>query len=109
MGSPEGWITDRFRSDLWLNWQVRHTPLQECAVNESERSRMPPHEHKDESLATLKAQLLQEIASRERAEAERADMEQGLREVRERFESAFANAPIGMALVDLNGEWLQSQ
>ena len=68
---------------------------------------MPPHEHKDESLATLKAQLLQEIASRERAEAARADMEQGLREVRERFESAFANAPVGMALVGLNGEWLQ--
>jgi hypothetical protein len=38
---------------------------------------MPPHEQKDESLATLKAQLLQEIASRERAETERANMEQG--------------------------------
>ena len=34
-------------------------------------------------------------------------MEHGLREVRERFESAFANAPIGMALVDMNGAWLQ--
>ena len=34
-------------------------------------------------------------------------MEQGLREVRERFESAFANAPVGMALVGLNGEWLR--
>jgi diguanylate cyclase (GGDEF)-like protein/PAS domain S-box-containing protein len=28
-------------------------------------------------------------------------------ETRERFESAFGNAPIGMALVDLNGRWLQ--
>ncbi len=30
-----------------------------------------------------------------------------LKETRERFASAFGNAPIGMALVDLNGCWLQ--
>jgi diguanylate cyclase (GGDEF)-like protein/PAS domain S-box-containing protein len=57
--------------------------------------------------ATVEAQLLQEIAARERAEHERIEAEQGLREVRERFESAFANAPIGMALVDVDGGWLQ--
>lgn len=35
------------------------------------------------------------------------EIEHGLQEVRERFESGFANAPIGMALVDMNGGWLQ--
>ena len=67
---------------------------------------MPPHEHKDESLARSRptAPAGDRLA---RAETERASMEQGLREVRERFESAFANAPVGMALVGLNGEWLQ--
>jgi PAS domain-containing protein len=31
----------------------------------------------------------------------------GLREERERFESAFDNAPIGMALIAMNGRWLE--
>ena len=30
-----------------------------------------------------------------------------MREARERFESAFGNAPIGMALIDMAGRWLQ--
>ncbi len=60
-----------------------------------------------EDLASLKTRLRDEIATRERAEKARAEMEQGLREERERFESGFANAPIGMALVDMNGAWLQ--
>jgi diguanylate cyclase (GGDEF)-like protein/PAS domain S-box-containing protein len=35
--------------------------------------------------------------------------EQGaLREVRERFENAFENAPIGMALIGMDGRWLQA-
>jgi diguanylate cyclase (GGDEF)-like protein/PAS domain S-box-containing protein len=34
-------------------------------------------------------------------------MEHGLQVVRDRFESGFANAPIGMALVEMNGDWLQ--
>ena len=34
-------------------------------------------------------------------------MERHLREMRERFESGFVNAPIGMAVVDMNGAWLQ--
>ena len=66
-----------------------------------------PTKKKQRSSITLEAQLLQEIAARERAEHERIEAEQGLREVRERFESAFANAPIGMALVDMDGRWLQ--
>ena len=35
------------------------------------------------------------------------DAELSLREVRGQFESAFSNAPIGMALVDMDGRWLQ--
>jgi diguanylate cyclase (GGDEF)-like protein/PAS domain S-box-containing protein len=35
------------------------------------------------------------------------EMEKGLQAVRDRFESGFANAPIGMALVEVNGGWLQ--
>ncbi len=66
-----------------------------------------PTKNKKRSSTTLEAQLLQEIAARERAEHKRLEAEQGLREVRERFASAFANAPIGMALVDVDGRWLQ--
>ena len=33
--------------------------------------------------------------------------ERGLHEHKDRFESAFNNAPIGMALLDLDGRWLQ--
>jgi diguanylate cyclase (GGDEF)-like protein/PAS domain S-box-containing protein len=35
------------------------------------------------------------------------DAERRLRELQERFETAFSNAPIGMALVDTAGRWLQ--
>ena len=35
------------------------------------------------------------------------ELEQSLQEARERFESAFRNAPIGMALIDMDGGWLQ--
>jgi diguanylate cyclase (GGDEF)-like protein/PAS domain S-box-containing protein len=40
-------------------------------------------------------------------EAERRAVERGLHEVDARFESAFAHAPIGMALVNMEGRWLQ--
>jgi diguanylate cyclase (GGDEF)-like protein/PAS domain S-box-containing protein len=51
--------------------------------------------------------LLEERSGRERFDEERSDAEQSLRNVHERFESAFGNAPIGMALVDMEGGWLQ--
>jgi diguanylate cyclase (GGDEF)-like protein/PAS domain S-box-containing protein len=71
------------------------------------RSTPRPRQQREEKLAALNAQLRQEITARERAEKERTEMEQGLQVVRERFESGFANAPIGMALVEMNGNWLQ--
>lgn len=73
----------------------------------SRRSTIRPHQQIERKLAALKARLLREITARERAEKERMEIEHGLQEVRERFESGFANAPIGMALVDMNGGWLQ--
>ena len=62
----------------------------------------------DESnLALANEGLRQELSSRLRLETEARRTEQNLREVRERFESAFDNAPIGMALIAMNGRWLQ--
>jgi diguanylate cyclase (GGDEF)-like protein/PAS domain S-box-containing protein len=65
------------------------------------------HEAAERTLSAASAELRQQIAERERLEEERRRAEQGLREVQARFESAFANAPIGMALVDMKGGWLQ--
>ena len=36
----------------------------------------------------------------------KGDAEPGLKRARGRFETAFSNAPIGMALIDMNGRWL---
>jgi diguanylate cyclase (GGDEF)-like protein/PAS domain S-box-containing protein len=71
------------------------------------RSTIRPHQQPEGTLAALNTQLSQEIAARAHAEMERAEMEQRLREVRERLESGFLNAPIGMGVVDMNGAWLQ--
>ena len=71
------------------------------------RSTIRPHQQPEGTLARLNTQLSQEIAARAHAEMQRAEMEQRLREVRERFESGFLNAPIGMGVVDMNGAWLQ--
>jgi diguanylate cyclase (GGDEF)-like protein/PAS domain S-box-containing protein len=43
---------------------------------------------------------------RKRRQAARRDAERRLHEAHASFESAFTNAPIGMALVDLSGRWL---
>jgi diguanylate cyclase (GGDEF)-like protein/PAS domain S-box-containing protein len=58
-------------------------------------------------LSTAERRLLAESSGRERLEEARRDAEQDLRDVHERFESAFDNAPIGMALVGMDGSWLQ--
>jgi diguanylate cyclase (GGDEF)-like protein/PAS domain S-box-containing protein len=57
--------------------------------------------------AGLKVRLRKAIAERERAETARTKLEHGLQEVQDRFQSAFSSAPIGMALVDMGGQWLQ--
>jgi PAS domain S-box-containing protein len=55
----------------------------------------------------LERSLRQASAERERLERRHREAARGLREVRERFEIAFGSAPIGMALIDMDGRWLQ--
>ena len=53
------------------------------------------------------AWLRREISERKRLRATIRKTERELREVWGRFESAFDNAPIGMALIAMDGRWLQ--
>ena len=61
----------------------------------------------ESKFASTIEQLRQGISDRERIAKEAREAERGLREVRERFESAFDNAPIGMALIATDDRWLQ--
>ena len=61
----------------------------------------------ESELESTNEHLRQEISERERVGKEARETERGLREVRERFESAFDNAPIGMALIATDHRWLQ--
>ena len=74
---------------------------------DSRRSHPRPKNPREKVLAALNARFKREIFARERGEKSRLELERGLREVRELFETAFGNAPIGMGLVDMNGRWLQ--
>jgi len=65
------------------------------------------HKRAEKKLAVANVELRRRIAGSKRLESERRAAERGLREVHARFESAFANAPIGMALVDVEGRCLQ--
>jgi diguanylate cyclase (GGDEF)-like protein/PAS domain S-box-containing protein len=71
------------------------------------RRRLREHERAEKELAVVNAELRRRIAEGERLERERRAAERSLHEVHARFQSAFANAPIGMALVDMEGRWLQ--
>jgi PAS domain-containing protein len=64
-------------------------------------------ENAERPLVAANAELVSEMAAHERLEDERRAAELDLHEVRARFESAFTSAPIGMALVDMDGRWLQ--
>ena len=75
------------------------------ADSTSTRTNRPVRE--DAKPPSLRARLQQEIATRTRAEQTLVNAERSLRELRDRFETAFTNAPIGMALVDVNGVVLQ--
>jgi diguanylate cyclase (GGDEF)-like protein/PAS domain S-box-containing protein len=68
---------------------------------------IPPQEEPGRMLRAAAVDLQRPIAGRERPGEERREEERALREVHATFESAFANAPIGMALVDRDGDWLQ--
>jgi diguanylate cyclase (GGDEF)-like protein/PAS domain S-box-containing protein len=73
-------------------------------VNHVSRGAGSPIEASRES---TNAQVRKAISERERLEREAKEAERGLREVRERFKSAFDNAPIGMALIAMDDRWLQ--
>ncbi len=61
----------------------------------------------ERELESANTRLHEEISERGRLAQLAGEAERGLREVRERFESAFDNAPIGMALIAMDGRWLQ--
>ena len=58
-------------------------------------------------LKAANAELHRQIAARERLEQEHRKAERALHEHHARFQSAFGNALIGMALVDMEGLWLE--
>jgi diguanylate cyclase (GGDEF)-like protein/PAS domain S-box-containing protein len=61
----------------------------------------------ESTLASANEQLRKELSDRDGIASGEREAEHGLREVRERFESAFDNAPIGMALIATDDRWLQ--
>jgi PAS domain-containing protein len=65
------------------------------------------HKKAEKKLAAANVELRRRIADGKRLESERRAAARALHEVHARFESAFANAPIGMALVDVEGRCLQ--
>ena len=69
--------------------------------------RLGTHEKAEKKLAAANTELRRRMAEGKSQEIERRAAEQGLHEVDARFETAFAHAPIGMALVDMEGRWLQ--
>jgi diguanylate cyclase (GGDEF)-like protein/PAS domain S-box-containing protein len=59
------------------------------------------------TLENVHAELRRQITARERLEEAIDKSERALHEHHLRFQSAFGNAPIGMALVDMEGRWLE--
>ena len=85
-----------------LRHTARHTPARTALER-----KVSDHEETERILAAANVELLRQMADRDRLEEERLIVERGLYEVRARFESAFTSAPIGMALVDMDGRWLE--
>ncbi len=85
--------------------RARTAPL--APVRTALERKIHPHEEAERTLPAANFELHRQIAERERLKEDRRKAERALREVHARFESAFANAPIGMALVDMEGRWLQ--
>jgi len=90
-----------------IEGHLRQRTAEFTATNAAQLRMIGEHEAIEKNLKSVNAQLQLEISERERLEREAKQVERGLREVRERFESAFNNAPIGMALIATDGRWLQ--
>jgi diguanylate cyclase (GGDEF)-like protein/PAS domain S-box-containing protein len=86
---------------------LRQRAAEFASTSTAQLRRIGEHELAVSRLASANEQLQQEISERERLETKARRVERGLREVRERFESAFDNAPIGMALIAMDDRWLQ--
>ena len=86
---------------------VRQRTAEFAAANTIQLRRIGELEAAERKLASANEQLRLESSERERLERVAREVERGLREVRERFESAFDNAPIGMALIAMDDRWLQ--
>ena len=78
-----------------------------ASTSTAQLRRLGEHEVAESNLTSANERLRREISERKRLERETKRVERGLREVWERFESAFNNAPIGMALIAMDGHWLQ--
>jgi diguanylate cyclase (GGDEF)-like protein/PAS domain S-box-containing protein len=86
---------------------LRRRTAEVVSVSAAQVRRLGEHKEAERKLTSANDQLRREISERERIEKEARRVERGLRVVRERFESAFNNAPIGMALIGMDGRWLQ--
>jgi diguanylate cyclase (GGDEF)-like protein/PAS domain S-box-containing protein len=86
---------------------LRQWTAEFASTSTAQLHRIGEYELAEQQLASANERLRQEISERKRLEAGAKQVERGLREVRERFESAFNNAPIGMALIAMDGRWLQ--
>src|SRR6185369_4132390 len=76
-------------------------------ANIAQLSRIEELQLAEAKLESANERLRDEISERERLEKAARKAERGLREVRQRFESSFDNAPIGMALIAMDDRWLQ--
>jgi diguanylate cyclase (GGDEF)-like protein/PAS domain S-box-containing protein len=90
-----------------LEQQLRQRVVPLAAARTPLEHDLGERETAEEKLALANVELRRRIAEGKRLEDERRAARRGLHEVRARFESAFAHAPIGMALVDMEGRWLQ--
>jgi PAS domain S-box-containing protein len=74
------------------------------ALEQKLREREEAAERKLQAATTELSRL---VAEHQLLETERGKTARALREIHARFEAAFGNAPIGMALVDTEGHWLE--
>jgi diguanylate cyclase (GGDEF)-like protein/PAS domain S-box-containing protein len=97
------WQRDVREIDSWYEADVISEVIRWDPSKDLELRRM----ESELKLATAGRQPLEESGGHSRSEGERSNARQDLRGVHERFESAFGDAPIGMGLIDMEGNWLQ--
>ena len=103
-----GWLEAALRqAPGQIPEHVRERTAELASASVAQLRRIDELEVAGSKLASTNQQLREEISGHERLERDAREVERGLREVRERFESAFDNAPIGMALIAMDGHWLQ--